>query len=139
MRIFKFLSALAPLCSFSTSAAVAAAGKGVQILAPDGNHLAPRAPKLERPPPGHMQRKRDAQQMFTFGGYSSNLSGDGKFLKLEEPIEANGHPHPWCQGFEGSNGYTEGQEPTIHVAHMDKAKNESDVPDVPQYICWFYK
>ncbi|OAG12768.1 uncharacterized protein CC84DRAFT_1212271 [Paraphaeosphaeria sporulosa] len=137
MRFFTFLPALAPLCGLAASAAVSAAGSGVQKLF-ERSQLALQAPKLHRAPEGHIQRKRDAEQMFTFGGYASNLTGDGNYLKLEEPIEANGHPHPWCQGFEGSNGYTEGQEPTIHYVHMDKAKNESDPPGIPQYICWFY-
>ncbi|KAF2447774.1 hypothetical protein P171DRAFT_441683 [Karstenula rhodostoma CBS 690.94] len=137
MRVFTFLSTLALMCGLAASAVMAAAGSGAQPSVV-GNQLELRVPKLERPPPGHMQRKREAQQMFTFGGYSTSISGDGKFMKLEEPIEANGHPHPWCQGFEGSNGYTEGQEPTLRVAHMDKAKNESAVPGLPQHICWFY-
>ncbi|KAJ4354475.1 uncharacterized protein N0V89_006212 [Didymosphaeria variabile] len=140
MRLFEFLAGLALLCTIATSAAVS--------MIPDGgdgittkiyqNWLEGRAPKLEHPPPGHMKQKRDGQKMFTFGGYSTSISGDGKFEKLQEPIEANGHPHPWCQGFNGSNGYTEGQEPTIHYAHMDHAEHKSDVPTVPQFICFFY-
>ncbi|KAL5401700.1 hypothetical protein PMIN03_011280 [Paraphaeosphaeria minitans] len=137
MRFSALLSALASLCGLAASGAVYAADSGVQKLV-ERSGLALQAPKLCRAPEGHIQRKRDAQQMFTFGGYASNLTGDGNYLKLEEPIEANGHPHPWCQGFEGSNGYSEGQEPTIHYAHMDKAKNEPDPAGIPQYICWFY-
>jgi hypothetical protein len=139
MRISTILSVLAPLCGLAASAAVPLVLSAGDRALVDTKQLELRAPKLEHPPPDHMKRKRDAGKMFTFGGYQSSISGEGHFLKLEEPIEDNGHPHPWCQAFEGSDGYTEGQEPTIHVAHMDKAKNDSAVAGVPQHICWFYK
>lgn len=53
MRFSMLLSVLALLCGLAASAAVIAPGSGIEFEA-QRDRLASRAPKLQRPPPGHM-------------------------------------------------------------------------------------
>ena len=140
MHFHSLVLTLALLCGLIAAAAVtppaaaAAATASEQILGAVKSLVVPR---LERPPADYKQKR--GENKWVFGGFQTD-AGEckerGKCL-LWEPIDPNGRPHPWCQTFSGSNGYTPLQQPSIESAHMDEVKEKKS--DYPQWVCFFYK
>ncbi|KAF1970259.1 hypothetical protein BU23DRAFT_556924 [Bimuria novae-zelandiae CBS 107.79] len=95
-------------------------------------------PRFERPPPDYNQ-KRATVNMCTFGTFITDNEScpPEKPCKLEEPIDQNGRPHPWCQAFSGSNGYSPMQSPSIESIVMGEPPNTKN-GDMPQWVCFFY-
>ncbi|KAJ4301880.1 hypothetical protein N0V90_003976 [Kalmusia sp. IMI 367209] len=137
MRLLDVLSLLA-FCGIAVSAHVAVGVSSVEQATSKIKRLA--APKLERRVASHAQ-KRDEEQ-WIFGKYRAT---DGpckdQDCYLTEP-KINGRPYPYCQGFPGSNGYTENQDPRIDRATINRVGKTADHvgkdSEFPQWICFFY-
>lgn len=135
------IPALALLCGFAAPIAVAipatAPVPATASVQTSGVAKLLVAPRLGRPPPDYKQ-KRD-ENKWVFGSFQTNegeCKERGK-CQMWEPIDPNGRPHPWCQTFSGSNGYTPLQQPTIESARINEIKDK--VSDFPQWVCFFYK